>query len=424
MTDIVAAYKNTAAKLLADPDSAEDLANQYTLLSTTPRSAAQLALAKRCAKLAPNEFIAVFNHASALMRSGMDSLGQFKAALEIAPPDRVALTLHHVGLAHHDRGEYETALKYYELSAGKNPKEPKIHQSVAIAKLAMGRLKEGLYEFEVKHHLKPRKAISESGIPWWNGEDLKNKTVILTHEQGFGDTLQFIRFAGLLKGRCKTLIFSGPESLAPLIAEQFDCFDDVINEAGPFKADFVTSPMAATALIGIEYKDVAGLAYMAAKPMELPKRGKLKVGLSWKGSPGYANDGLRSAKLEDFCPLFDLPGAAFYSLQVQPGPQEISNLGLDGFIADLGSTLGDWRDTAAAIAAMDVLVATDSANAHMAGALGKPVLLMLGKAPCWRWMKGDRTPWYSGHKIFRQATVDQWPIEAVRRELEGMLSGR
>lgn len=421
MTEIVAAYKKTAANLLNNPDSPEDLANQYTLLSTTPRSKAQLALATRCAALAPNEFIAVFNHASALMRNGMDSLSTFRRALEIAPADRKALTLHHIGLAHHDRGEYEAALNWYKLSAEANNDEPKIHQSIAIAKLAMGRLKEGLYEFEVKHHLKPRKAISEAKIPWWNGESLKGKRVILTHEQGFGDTLQFIRFAPLLKERCKTLVFSGPDSLAPLIAEQFDCFDDVINEVGPFKADYVTSPMASTALMGIEYKDVTGLAYMTAAPASLPDRGRLKVGLSWKGSPGYANDALRSSSLEAFCPLFDLPGAAFYSLQVRPGPQEISNLGLDGFIADLGSTFTDWRSTASAIAAMDVIVATDSANAHMAGALGKPVLLMLGKAPCWRWMKADRSPWYRNHKIFRQSVVDEWPIEAVRRELETML---
>jgi tetratricopeptide (TPR) repeat protein len=421
MTEILAAYKTTAAKLLANPDDPEQLSNQYTLLSTTKRSPAQLALAKRCYEVAPHEFIAVFNYASALMRSGRDSVEVFRQALEIAPPDRKAITLHHIGLAHHDRGEYEVALRWYELSLSADPNEPKLGQSIAIAKLAMGRLREGLYEFEVKHHIKPRKAITESGIPWWNGEDLSGKSVILTHEQGFGDTLQFIRFAPLLRGVCKRLVFSGPESLAPLIADQFDFFDDVINEEGPFEADFVTSPMAATALMGIEYKDVLGLAYMMAKPIKLPKRGKLKVGLSWKGSPGYANDALRSANLEDFCPLFDLPGAAFYSLQVRPGPTEISNLGLDGFIADLGSTLTDWRSTARAIAAMDVIVATDSANAHMAGALGKPVLLMLGRSQCWRWMSGDKTPWYQGHKIYRQSTVDCWPMAEVRDELQRMM---
>lgn len=422
MPDIVAAYKKTAADLLQDPDNPEFVANQYTILSTTPRSKAQLALAKRCFNLAPNEFIAVFNYGSALMRAGLSSIGVFKQALHLAPKDKLALTLHHCGLAHHDLGRYEDALAYYTMSAQADPNEPKIHQSIAIAKLAAGRLKEGLYEFEVKHHVKPRKAITESLIPWWSGEDLRGKSVILAHEQGFGDTIQFIRLAPLLRDRCGCLVFSGPESLAPLIAEQFDCFDDVINEAGPFEADYVTSPMAAAALMGIEYKDVTGLAYMTAQPVNLPARGRLKVGISWKGSPGYSNDALRSASLVDFAPLFDLPGAAFYSLQVRPGPDEISALGLDGFIADLGSTFTDWRSTASAIAAMDIIVATDSANAHMAGALGKPVLLMLGKAPCWRWMSGNTTPWYRGHKIFRQSTVDRWPVEAVRNELARMIN--
>lgn len=427
MLDIVTAYKKTAAKLLTDPDDPESLCNQYTMLSTTPRSPAQLAIAKRCSTVAPNEFIAVFNHASALMRNGMDSIAMFRRALELAPKDRKAVTLHHLGLAHHDQAEYDTALNWYKLSLSADPNEPKIHQSIAIAKLASGMLKQGLYEFEVKHHAKPRKAISNTKIPWWNGESIQGKVVIVTHEQGFGDTLQFIRFMPLLKDRLGTggtLIFSAPETLAPLIAEQFDCFDDVINEEGPFKADYVTSCMAATALMGIEYKDVSGLAYMTSPAARLPSRGRLKVGLSWKGSPGYANDGLRSAALSDFCPLFDLPGAAFYSLQVRPGPQEITNLGLDGFIADLGSTFKDWRSTAAAIAAMDIVIATDSANAHMAGALGKPVLLLLGRAPCWRWMRSSRTPWYLRHKIYRQETVDQWPMLEVRQELERMLNDR
>ncbi len=424
MTDIVDAYKKTAVNLLDDPDNPKYLATQYALLCTQRKTPAQLALAKRCANVAPNEFIAVHNYGAALMRAGLDSLPVFRRALELAAPHQKAMVLHHLGLAHNDRGEYDTALNWYKLSFEQDKDEPKLAHSIAIAKLGAGRLKEGLYEFEVKHHVPVRKAITHSKIPRWNGQDLKGKTVILAHEQGFGDTLQFIRFAPLLKARCKRLIFSGPDALAPLIAEQFDCFDDVINETGPFKADYVTSCMASMALMGIEYKDVNGLAYMTSAPVKLPERGRLKVGLSWKGSPGYENDALRSSSLDALCPLFDVPGAAFYSLQVSPGSQDISAAGLDGFIADLGSTLKDFRDTAAAIAAMDVIVTVDSANSHLAGALGKPVLMMLGKSPCWRWMQGNKTPWYRGHKIFRQSTVDVWPIEAVRRELEVMIGGR
>jgi tetratricopeptide (TPR) repeat protein len=418
------AYKKTAKDLLDNPDDPKYLAEQYALLSNAPRNLGQLALAKRCAAIAPREFIAVFNYGSALMRCGQDSVVTFRRALDLVQPEYKSIALHHLGLAYHARGEFDTALVWYLKSRELNPSEPKIDQSIAIAKLAMGKLKEGLYEFEVLHHVKPRKAISDSGIPWWNGEDLNGKRVILAHEQGFGDTLQFIRFAPLLKAKCRRLVFSGPEELAPLIAEQFDCFDDVINEVGPFEADYVTSPMSSCALMGIEYKDINGLAYMSANPLELPRRSYLKVGISWKGSPGYSNDGLRSASLSDFCPLFDLPNTAFYSLQVRPEPVEISELGLDGFIADLGSTLTDWRSTASAIEAMDVLVTTCTANAHMAGALGKPVLLVLGRDQHWTWMRGNKTPWYRNHKLLRQAKVDEWPMGQVRRELENMLGRR
>jgi hypothetical protein len=421
--EVVDAYKKTAANLLKNPDDPEQLANQYTLLSTTPRSAAQLAIARRCALVAPTEFVALFNYAASLMRNGQNSVIQFKEALEIAPPDKQAVTLHHLGLAYYDQGQYERALEYYGLALQAKADETLVNGSIAIAKLAMGKLREGLHEFEVKHHKPVRKPITDSGIPRWNGEHLAGKTVILAHEQGFGDTLQFIRFAPLLKQRCKKLIFSGPDVLSGLIGDNFE-FDAIINENGPFKADYVTSCMAACALMGINYEDFDGEPYMKSAPMNLPARGKLKVGLSWKGSPGYAMDALRSASLEAFCPLFDLPGAAFYSLQVRPGPQEITNMGLDGFIADVGSTIKDFRDTARAISAMDVLVTTDSANGHLAGALGKPVLLLLGKAPCWRWMRSNETRWYRSHKIYRQSEVDRWPMQEVRSELEKMIGRR
>jgi len=421
LAEVVKAYQETAASLLANPDDPEALTAQLTLLTARgDRTPAHLALAKRAAASAPDEFIAIFNLASAMMRACMPSREMFIRALGLASTDEQKhLVRHHLGLAHHEMGEFEVALRWYEMAG------PGAEKSAAIAKLAMGRLKEGLYEFEVKHHIKPRKAISESGIPWWNGEDLEGRTVILTHEQGFGDTLQFIRFAPLLKKRCGRLICAAPESLAPLIAEQFDFFDDVLNEVGPFEGDYVTSPMAAAALMGIEYKDITGEPYMKAKPMKLPDRGKLKVGLSWKGSPGYARDHDRSAKLADLCSLLDVPGVAFYSLQVRPGPQEIQNLGLDGFIGDLGSLLGDWRDTARAISAMDLVIATDSANGHMAGALGKPVMLLLNETPCWRWMTGrSDTPWYKRHKLFRQAVPGDWatPVNAIRDELSRMVT--
>lgn len=425
-------YIGNSQRLLANPDDPKELSDKYTFLSIGPRSNAQLMIAKRCYEVAPNEFIAVFNYASALSRAGYNSVEMYKKALAIAPPDRKAIALHHIGLAYHDAKEYDSAMDYYLQSRAINLAQPVpaidpiLDRAISLLKLARGDLRQGLHEFEVVHIEKAYgKDITKAGIPWWNGEDLTGKSVIVTHDQGFGDTLQFIRFAPLLKERCRTLIFSGPESLAPLIAEQFDCFDDVVNEVGPFEADYIATPMVMTALLGIEYKDVTGWPYMSVKPLDLPPRGKLKVGISWRGSPRYRNDALRSSNLEAFTPLFDLPGAAFYSFQKYPAPTEISDLGLDGFIADVGSHLGDWRDTARALAAMDVYVSTDSAGVHMAGALGIPTLLLLGKNECWRWqVRGpDRdSAWYNSVKIFRQKKVDAWPMLEVRRELESMVN--
>lgn len=415
---IAETYKLTAANLLQNPDDPEQLTTLFAILTARgKRTPAHLALAKRIEALAPQEYIAVFNLASALMRAVMPSEDVFRHALGLATTkEQREITLHHIGMAHHDMGDFKSALRWYEL-AGDCARE-----SAAIAKLASGDLATGLYEFEVKYHKRPRKPISDSGIPRWDGEDLKDKTVIVTHEQGFGDTLQFIRFAPhLRKLGLKKLIFTGHPALHSLIKDNFK-FDAVVNEEGPFKGDFVTSPMAACALLKTRYADVSGEPYMKAKPMDLPKRGKLRVGLSWKGNPDYLHDANRSMALSDFCPLFDLPGAAFYSLQLRPEPTEIGELGLDGFIGDLSPLIKDWRDTARAIAAMDVIVTTDSANAHMAGALGKPTLMLVNYTPCWRWLRvGQATPWYKSTKLFRQRKPFEWPIEAVRDELAGML---
>lgn len=423
---VVEAYKRTAAKLLQDPDDPEQLTNLFTILAAKgERTPAHLALAKRAMLNAPDKFIAVFNYASALMRAVKPSADMFLKALELAETrEQKALVMHHLGLAHHDMGDFPAALNWYGLAKDQNADEKNLGQSIAIAKMASGDLS-GLFDFEVRLHKAPRKPISESGIKRWKGEDLKGKTVIVSHEQGFGDTLQFIRFAPLLRNRgVMKLIFSGNPALHRLIKENFK-FDAVIGEEGPFKADYVTSPLSLAGVLGIRYQDVSGEPYMKAAPLGLPKRGKLRVGLSWKGNPDYAHDNNRSIALSELCPLFDIPGAAFYSLQIRPDPVEIGKLGLDGFIGDLSALIKDWRDTASAIEAMDVIVTTDSANAHMAGALGKPTLLLLNKTNCWRWMTGrNETPWYKNTKLFRQPEPFQWPIQAVRDELVRMVNGR
>lgn len=419
------AYKLTAGQLLKNPDDVRALVERQLFVSggNAERSDVNLSLAKRAALLAPDRFEAVFNLGAALLRDRKydDSVQVFRRAFDMAPESHKAITAHHVGLAYADAGRVEEANKAYDEALRLDPDSLTIHQSIAIAKLSEGKLSEGLYQFEVEHHVPPRKPISQSGIPRWKGEDLGGKTLIIAHEQGFGDTLQFCRVIPKMKP--KTLVLSGPSSLTGLINDNFK-FDAVLSEEGPFEADFVCSPMSALACLGLNYEDIDGTAYLKAEPMKLPGRGKLKVGIIWRGSSGYARDLDRSMRIEQFAPFFEIPGLAFYSLQVGEFADDVPGAGLSGFVADMTPLIKDWRDTARAVAAMDVIVSVDTATAHLAGAMGKPVLIMLTYACCWRWMhEQPTTPWYRSAKLFRQKVPGGWniPIEGVKRELETML---
>jgi len=417
-------YQANAARLLKDPDDPVSLVNHFVMLAGTKKvQPSHLPLVRRAAELS-GAFEAQFNLAAALNRAGqyLEAMGVYKEALEIAPADRKADVLYNIGMCWHDLGALEKAIAWYD-DALALKSDLDIWQARAVARLAQGHLAEGLFDFEVQWHRPARKKIAEAGIPRWKGEPLTGKKIIVAHEQGYGDTIQFIRFlpSPLLKTGHVTV--SGPPELLGLLQDNFVA-DAWVDENGPFDADYYCSPMSAAAAMGIEYPGVSNAPYLRSKMMKLPARGKLKIGLSWAGSPGYARDANRSMKLETLCPLFDLPGASFYSFQVRPDGKEISNLGLDGFIADLAPLLKDWRDTARAIKAMDVVVAVDTAVAHLAGALGKPVLLMLPFASCWRWMQNrEDTPWYDLMELYRQKTPGDWsyPVHGVRDALKEML---
>lgn len=423
--DIQESYKTNAAALLKDPDDAVSLVNQFVLLAgNSKRSPSHLALTARAVAIAPQSFEAVFNHASALNRAGcyLESFAGFMRASLLAPKERKPDVYYNLGMCRHDLGDLDGALKWYDQSlALKEDRE--VRQAHAVARLAKGELGAGLYDHEIEHWKPSGKAIADSGVPRWRGESLNGRTLIVAHEQGFGDTLQFCRVIPRLRYMAQRLIWSGPPVLNSLIGEQFQ-FDDVTDENPPFGADFYCSPMSAMGALRLSYGDISNEPYMRTEALKLPSRARLRVGLAWAGSPSYARDDGRSMRLEDLCPLFDLPGAAFYSLQMRPVPKEIHQLGLDGLVGNLGTLIKDWKDTARAIEAMDVVVSVDTANAHLAGALGKPVLLMLPYAACWRWLRHrSDTYWYKHHRLFRQFAPGNWdgPIAAVREVLKTML---
>lgn len=421
--DRIAAYKAITAKLLQNPDDPRALVERHWCLTGARRSDVNLALAKRAHELAPNRFEAVFNLGSALLNHDdpYAAVDVFKRAYTMAPASHKAAAIHHVGLAYYDLGRFTEALEAYKQSIAHDENEPEIYRSIAVAKLGLGQLADGLYQFEVEHYQPWRKPIFQSGLPRWRGEDLAGKTIIVAHEQGFGDSLQFCRFIPHLKAR--RVLWSGPESMTGLIAENIR-LDGIVPEDGPFEADCYASPMSACAALGVNYHDVDGSAYFSAVPVSLPERGKLKVGIAWRGSSGHARDKYRSLAVERFAPFFEIPGLSFYSLQVGEFANDIYEAGLTGFVADLTPMIKDWRDSARAVAAMDVIVTCDTSTGHLAGALGKPVFILLDFACDWRWMRDtETTPWYDSVRLFRQNIPGEWdvPIAAVTRELRKLV---
>ena len=164
---------------------------------------------------------------------------------------------------------------------------------------------------------------------------------------------------------------------------------------------------------------MTGVQTCALPISRIPKRGLLAVGLVWKGNPGYPRDHLRSMPFRELCPLFDMPAVAFHSLQLGPGAKEIDDMGYGGFVADLTPFATNWRATAQLVEALDIVVSVDTAVAHLAGALGKPVVMMATNASDWRWpRKGEKTPWYDSMICLRQPFQGQWaPVVARVREI-------
>jgi hypothetical protein len=298
---------------------------------------------------------------------------------------------------------------------------------------------EGLEAFEVRReaavwklHQSGGHMISQAKLPegviHWEGQDLTGKTVVVYHEEGSGDFIQFCRFIPKLreKGVAKLLLCGPVDNLLELVFDNI-AVDGIVPLAGPFECDYIIGSMSLPWRVGCEIDTVRGNAYFSAEPAKIPLRGQLNVGLVWRGNSAYGNDIHRSMAFSEFCPLFDIPGIAFYSLQAGEPGLEVTRLGLDGFVANLEPLAQSWRDTARLISALDVVVTVDTACAHLAGALGKPVFILVTAACDWRWNKrSQKSIWYDSARVIRQKKQDDWApcIKIVKDELKEMLNER
>ncbi|HEX3727073.1 MAG TPA: tetratricopeptide repeat-containing glycosyltransferase family protein, partial [Pirellulales bacterium] len=305
------------------------------------------------------------------------------------------------------------------------PDNAPAHFSLATALLTLGTFAEGWGEYEWRL-MQPHHRGREFAVPRWNGEPLEGKTILLVSEQGLGDTLQFIRYAPLVKARVSNLVVECPPNLARLIqrsagvdhvissGEPLPEFD-VYAHLGSLPRIFETSPTTIPASAPYLWPEDTLVETWQGQFAGL--RG-LKIGIAWQGNPANPKDRFRSIPLAQFAALMRVPGIHWHSLQMGAGREQLTLERMP--IVDLEDRLGDLHNTAAIMRHLDLVITCDSSAAHLAGALGMPVWVALAYAPDWRWML-DRadTPWYPTMRLFRQERPGDWSgvFNAIAAEL-------
>jgi tetratricopeptide (TPR) repeat protein len=430
------------------------------------RPAAAEASLRRAGELAPGDYSVHLDLGGLLSASGRwaEAVVCFRKAVQSSPKSTEAIN--QLGVALRAQGRYEEALDCFRRALRLEPQRPELlynlgntladshrsaeavgvfrrllalkpdhvpgHVHLAFALLVMGEFEEGWKEYEWRLRIEgfPGPSV-DFDRPLWRGEPLAGRSILLVAEQGLGDALHFIRYAPLVAQRGGRVAVEVPAGLESLVARvsgvrravargrplpRFDFFQRLVSLPGVFGTTPATIP--------------AGVPYLAADPArhEAWKRRFRgtpgpRVGVAWRGSPRHPDDRNRTCQLSLLAPLLDRPGVTFVSLQKDRRPADEP---LPPGAIDAAPDLADFADTAAAVAALDLVVSVDTAVAHLAGGMGRPVWTLLPFAPDWRWaLQRDDSPWYPTMRLFRQPAPGDWPavVARVARALDGFAAG-
>jgi len=333
------------------------------------------------------------------------AVAAFRRSVELNPQD--APSWNNLGRTLKELNQLEESLAAYDRALAIQPDYVLAHYGRALSLLASGNLAAGFREYEWR----PQRIPREFPQPRWRGESLAGRTLFLHAEQGFGDAILAARYLPELRARAARVILECRPELKRLFTFA-NCADAVIAYGEPIPPfDCFTSLISVAGILEVTLETIPNrVPYLAAPLAEKLPAGHPKVGLVWAGNPGHNDDAQRSLSLTDLTPVLQSPGIAFYSLQVPVPERDESLLTTFPNVANLGARFTDFLDTAASIAQLDLVIAVDTAVAHLAGALGKPVWLLVQHSPDWRWFRqcGERTPWYPTMRLFRQANRGQW----------------
>lgn len=338
------------------------------------------------------------------------------------------------GTLHAWNGGGELALKYYSKALELNPNDAELHRNLGVIMLLQGRFREGWDEYRWRWRVgdlnRPFK------LPVWDGSDLRGKSIVLTAEQGLGDTLHFVRFAQLLRERGAQTLVYGQAALMALLQ---NC-----KNLGPFYPNnlglnqnfhYQCSLLDVADFLSVDLNSIPSMPGYIQPASHLVDywRGQIrqgdsfKIGIAWQGNRDHQADMFRSIPLSFFEPLSQLPRVQLFSFQQGFGTDQLNTWKgrpITLLPEGVDKSSGAFMDTAAIMKSLDLVITSDTSVAHLAGAIGVPTWIGLNYVPDWRWLlERDDSPWYPSVKLFRQRFTGDWQgvFDRMLRELEKLV---
>ncbi len=326
------------------------------------------------------------------------------------------------GTLHVWNGELERGLRCYEQALQLNPTEAELHRNLGVIYLLQGRFEEGWREYRWRWRVGDLQRPKLSA-PVWDGSDLRGKSILLTAEQGLGDTLHFVRFAKILRERgANTTVYCQPQlmallrnasSLGPMFPNSLpydrplDTHCTLLDVADILQIDLHSIPNQIPYVLPAEHL----VQYWAER---FPKSSSVfRVGIAWQGNPDHQADMFRSVPLKHFENLASVPQVELISLQSGYGTEQLGDWRGPRPVTildqNIDKTSGAFMDTSAIMQHLDLVITSDTSIAHLAGSLGVPTWVALSLMPDWRWLL-DRSdsPWYPTVRLFRQHKQGDW----------------
>ena len=397
--------------------------------------------------LAPNDYRAYNNLGIVLLRK--DSLGSASAALarsvDLNPENPVALyylgkvkrslgrpkeaedafrralaldpnyvSAHfELGNVLNDTARFDEAIACYDKALGLDPNFMDARWPRILALFRKGDLGAAFADYEARFmrgDCKPRKLKQ----PLWDGSALSGKTILLHHEQGLGDTIQFCRYAKLVAARGGRVVLGCQQRLHRLLSS-VQGVSQIVVPGDRFRLDCHAPLLSLPRIFKTELDSVpCEVPYISPSPdarfrLRANPGARVNIGIVWAGNPKNNNDPNRSVPLEYFLSLAEISGVNLYSLQFGERSSDIERLGASALVRDLSEEVAEFTETAAAMTRLDLVISVDTVAAHLAGALSRPVWVPLCFNPDWRWVHGQsKSPWYPSMRLFWQSAPGDW----------------